>query len=119
MRIDEIRVYDPRNDGVNYDMYKEFCRRYGKLCPEAVPIFRTGLFQRMSASEVDGGKTLHDHLYGENGFFDSNPEVREAVFVNGELHRFYRIHDQEPDLEHLLHEIQAIPFSFRRPVKLG
>ena len=110
MKIPGLRVYDPKEDpslGKDYREYDQF--RKEKL-PDALDMHAM-LLGMVSASDV-GGKTLADYLYGHDGFFKANKDVREVMAVSGFLYSSSN-HYEPWELCVFGVEFDSIPFVFQ------
>ena len=101
--IDGPRVYNPNQDYKRYDELRK------ENLPEALKLHAM-LLGMVSASDV-GGKTLADYLYGKDGFFKSNRDIREIMVLNGRLYPSGS-HYKPSDLCMFGEEYNGIPFVF-------
>lgn len=111
--IREIRVYDPKVHGLDFQTYLKACLGAGTINLAAAQSILEGLSDRVECSEVAPGLSLREYLRGEHGYFARNPNVFGVLFFNG---RFDSEYDGElwegVNFARISQEENAIVFPF-------
>ena len=85
--IPDIRVYNPKMDGIdlkNYNKIRLYLKKFGT---NVSYFFKKGLNEKVLDSKLDKGVTLRDFLSGKKGYFkdyfkkDSNSKI--LIFIDG------------------------------------
>lgn len=124
--IRAIKVYDPKDDGLDYETCQQMLMAAKEVTDEAAYLIWDGLVERVASSKINGEETLTDFLYvnseapkdAAQSYFTRNPDIKAVVFMDGKFHSEY---DQESldklAVEHLPKENNAVPFIFMNSLK--
>ena len=115
--IKKIKVYNPRDDGWDYETYLAIFKYVKReLGQEVLSKLRTSLEQKVLSSEVEEGLTLREYLKGYDGYFSTHPDVAHVVFVDGRFHSEYQNGklDLTKKREEIAKETNSIPFIYGR-----
>ncbi len=111
MRLRDIRVYDPKKDGITYRTLIEMNNN-----GENSSALRYSLYERVLDSEISPGLKLENFLWGEGGFFSKPENVsRKIVFIEGRFSMHYDANEEEnlgDVIDRLAQNLNAIPFKF-------
>lgn len=111
MDIKDLKVYDPKSDGITAEKVREISEAIDKMHPRASYFFKDGLTEKVLDSKIAGnGLTLRKFLSGKNGYLAKKGEVC-VVFMDGKFHSEYN-GSNFPDLDKLEKETNSIPFAF-------
>jgi len=110
--IEAIHVYNPSQDGLDWQTYLKAVTALSEINPTALRVMQVGLADRVGNSIVDKGLTLNDYLGGEDGFWRRNPEIKTVVFADGKYHSHNNEYLLEADLERIAAETNSIPYQF-------
>ncbi len=112
--IQDIAVYNPMSDGLDYQEYQKRYWAAHERSPQGAYAINDGLYDKVLASVVGNGMTLEDFLFGKGGYLTKDPEGTAVIFVNGRFHSEY--HGAANycliDLELLNKEANRIHFMF-------
>ena len=113
MDIQDVKVYDPKQDGLDFETYRKAYDAAMAVNRKAAYAMNDGLFQKVENSEVEHGRTLGAFLNDEDGFFQNHSETVAVLFMDGRFHSQY---DREGyktlELDKLAQQSNAIPFAF-------
>jgi len=90
MKLEDIKVYDPKRDGLDFETYSNAYKAAEAVNRNAAYAMHDGLVRKVQKSPVgDTGITLADFLSPEDGFFSLNTGVLAVVFMDGKFHSKY------------------------------
>jgi hypothetical protein len=113
INIGNIKVYNPKDDGLDAKRYNEIINSLSKLSPTACNVFEDNLENRVLDSKIEGNLTLRDFLLGEDGYLRKYPEMT-VIFIDGKWKSTYLNKDiDSKTLNKLMEETNSIPFAFR------
>ena len=117
MDITNIKAYDPKQDGLDFQNFKAAYYTAHTINPSAAYAMSDGLIGRVLKSEVESGVTLKQLLFEKDGFFDAqrhnhpNNRIVAVLFMDGKFHSKYtRANYTSVDLDKLAEEANSIPF---------
>lgn len=113
MDIKDVKVYDPKQDGLDFETYRKAYDAAMAVNRRAAYAMHGGLFQKVEDSEVEHGRTLGAFLNDAKGFFQNHPETVAVLFMDGRFHSQY---DREGyktlELDKLAQQSNSLPFAF-------
>lgn len=125
MDLEEIKVYNPKEDGFDYDVFKKtynfLSKRYGIGVANN---FQELINNKVLDSRVEGKETLREYLWGLDekgldGYFEDNEEEIEGVIImDGKVRAKYKSLNEIPnekDLETLAKAFDSMTFVYSAP----
>ena len=109
--IKEIKVYDPKQDGLDFQTYERAFLAVEQVSPRAADLLLDGLHNRILKSKVDGQKTLREFLFGKDGYFSGKETFAAVMFLDGRFKEEYNI-PTYPNLDTIANETNSIPLMF-------
>lgn len=110
INIQDIRVYDPKSDGIDFRTYKKAFYSAYRVNHELAYALHRGLIERVEDSRInEEGTTLRQFL---DKFFSRQHGFVGVLFMDGRLDSQYYNRNRFPDIEALSEEANAIPFMF-------
>lgn len=112
MDIHDIKVYNPKDDGLDYKAYLKIKAYFEKLSTKAFDIFNKGLAKKVLNSKIDKNTNLREFLFGEKGYLVKRQI--SVIFLDGKHHSTYPsdISPSSDDLEKFAKATNSIPFAF-------
>jgi hypothetical protein len=110
MKIEDLKVYDPKQDGLDFQSYsKEYDSLFAINMKKAYD-FNDSLYQKIQNSKVESGVTLDKFL---DDFFANQDNIVAVVFVDGKLYsQLDRTSYKKLNLDEIAKETGSIPFAF-------
>lgn len=113
VKIQDLRVYDPMRDGLDFVTYNKLYSVVSSVSAVAANAMFDGIQAKVEESPIRDGQTLREFLYGSEGFFPAHRDIRAVLFMNG---RFLADYTDEGwkhlSLEEVAIKSNAIPFLF-------
>ena len=120
MNIQEIRVYDPKRDGLDYQTYKRAYAVAQAVNQRAADAIMDGLVHGVLMSQFEQGKTLQEFLHGSKGFFSRHHEIQAVLFIDGKFNSEYRLLSSiTSNVDEIAEANNSIPFVFGIAPELG
>ena len=113
MALPDIAVYDPKTDGIDAKAFYLLGALDEKLQTTFIDELYLAIWKKIDESEIQPGVMLADYL---SNYFERNRTVEGIVFVNGNVHSLFGVHEEptETDLLEIANAYNAIPLVYVR-----
>ncbi len=110
MNLEEVKVYDPKSDGIDYECFK----KVWEVSEAAQDILFDFVSNKVLNSEINNSEKFKDALYGDDGLF-AKEDIESVLVCAGKIQHKC---EEEPDdsfLEKIAEDNNSMIFCYSGP----